>query len=122
LQSLRGVRNPGQSRNAPFSLAYPLRCEVFRGGDGCSGRSPGVLRSSEMVRPSPRRLLPRNKHEIGALSAVWAEGNRSDHRVLIVVRPRNGGVGAQDAIAERLAECLASSAPIASRPRAVAMP
>ena len=77
---------------------------------------------SEMVRPSPRRLSPRNKHEIGALSAVWAEGNRSDHRVLIVVRPRNGGVGAQDAIAERLAECLASSAPIASRPRAAAMP
>src|SRR5207247_9661712 len=81
-----------------------------------------VRRGSEMGRPSPRRRSPRNKHEIGALSAVWAEGNRSDHRVLIVVRPRNGGVGAQDAIAERLAECLASSAPIASRPRAVAMP
>src|SRR3989442_10256669 len=30
LQSLCGVTNPGQSRNAPFSLAYPLRCEVFR--------------------------------------------------------------------------------------------
>src|SRR5438128_8017753 len=36
-----------------------------------------VLRGSEMVRPSPRRLSPRNKHEIGALSAVSAEGNRS---------------------------------------------
>src|SRR5207247_3008781 len=92
------------------------------GAVGFAAAPVRVLRGSEMVRPSPRRLSPRNKHEIGALSAVWAEGNRSDHRVLIVVRPRNGGVGAQDAIAERLAECLASSAPIASRPRAVAMP
>ena len=56
---------------------------------------------SEVVRWSG---LPRDVYcpEISTKSALFPrfghKGNRSDHRALIVVRPRNGGVDAQDAI------------------------
>src|SRR5437667_10671890 len=60
---------------------------------------------SEVVRWSG---LPRDVYcpEISTKSALFPrfghKGNRSDHRTLIVVRPRNGGVGAQDAMGRRL--------------------
>jgi len=60
---------------------------------------------SEVVRWSG---LPRDVYcpEISTKSALFPrfghKGNRSDHRALIVVRPRNGGVDAQDAMGRRL--------------------
>src|SRR5947208_8323487 len=42
-----------------------------------------VLRGSEMVRPSPRRLSPRNRHEIGPHSALFAMGNGAYRHVFI---------------------------------------
>src|SRR5712691_1533096 len=74
------------------------------GAVGFAAAPVRVLRGSVMVRPSPRRLSPRNKHEIGALSAGFAIGQWQDHRVFIVVRPRDGGRGGHDPIGTRLAE------------------
>src|SRR5437870_12451368 len=56
-------------------------------------RSSGLLRAVYRPEMSAKwGLFPRFRHrEIGAY-----------HRVLIVVRPRKGGVGTHDAIAERL--------------------
>src|SRR5437899_1183271 len=57
-------------------------------------------------RAVPERSIAQNKYDIGAHSAVWAIGKwqrtRQDHHVLIVVRPRDGGVGLHDTIVERL--------------------
>src|SRR5713101_7799436 len=50
-----------------FRLRGPLRIHAA----GPAAAPVRVLRGSVMVRPSPRRLSPRNKQEIGALSAVW---------------------------------------------------
>src|SRR6266849_7376715 len=70
-----------------FRLRGPLRIHAA----GPAAAPVRVLRGSVMVRPSPRRLSPRNKHEIGALSAGFAIGQWKDNRVFIVVRPRDGG-------------------------------
>src|SRR5207245_8065591 len=66
----------------------------------------GIVRLFDGLIGAAVALIPRFGHrEIG-----------SDHRVLIVVRPRNGGVGAQDAIARRLAILHSCGMPEAPRP------